>query len=422
MPITQKEIAGRLRAAREATRLTQEEAAARLGVSRPTLTQIELGNRPVTSIEISKLAHLYGRDVHEFLAESFDENETLATLFRADAGAESHTEVVDRVRDCLALARQLTNLEALLGIEREMAAVGYDTPRLVRKWDAIRQGEQIADEERSRLGLGWAPVPEISELLETQGVRTGVVDLPPDVSGITLSNKSIGLFVVVNALHNRARRRFSFAHEYAHVVLDRGRFGSISRESNRDDLLEVRANAFAACFLMPSDGVFRFVASLGKGKPSRLRAQVFDGETASSVDSRPGAGTQTIQTYDVAHMAHHFDVSPLAALYRLLNLSLVNQNEFDQLKRAEDDNQAREVAKALGLVDSDQGVEHNEFRHRFLNLALEAFRREEISRAKLDELAAMVELSRADLDKVLGSIGLSEKGGVGIEIPETRRE
>ena len=38
-----------------------------------------------------------------------------------------------------------------------------------------------------------------------------------------------------------------------------------SRESERSDLLEVRANVFAANFLMPEEGVRQFVGTLGKG-------------------------------------------------------------------------------------------------------------------------------------------------------------
>jgi Zn-dependent peptidase ImmA (M78 family) len=48
----------------------------------------------------------------------------------------------------------------------------------------------------------------------------------------------------------------------------------VSRESERTDLLEVRANVIAANFLMPEDGVRQFVATLGKGSTSRLDAEV----------------------------------------------------------------------------------------------------------------------------------------------------
>jgi Zn-dependent peptidase ImmA (M78 family) len=42
-------------------------------------------------------------------------------------------------------------------------------------------------------------------------------------------------------------------------LVDRDRSGAISRAENRADLLEVRANAFAADFLMPADGTLQFV-------------------------------------------------------------------------------------------------------------------------------------------------------------------
>jgi hypothetical protein len=48
----------------------------------------------------------------------------------------------------------------------------------------------------------------------------------------------------------------------------------------------------------------------------------------------------------------------------------------------------------------------SEFKHRFLGLALEAYRRDEISRGKLRELVAMVGLSVDDLDQLLDDAGL----------------
>jgi len=58
MPISQQELGRRLRVAREACRMTQEAVARRLGVSRSTVAQMELGNRAVTSLELDRLAGL----------------------------------------------------------------------------------------------------------------------------------------------------------------------------------------------------------------------------------------------------------------------------------------------------------------------------------------------------------------------------
>lgn len=408
MPITQQELGRRIRTAREACRMTQDDAAKHLGVSRPTFVQIEAGNRSVSSLELDRLAYLFGRDIREFVADAFHEEDSLTALFRAQPAVVGEPAVLDKLRECMALGRELTNLERLVGIDRDLSAVAsYPFPTPKARWEAVQQGQRLAEEERRRLGLGHAPLPNMSELLESQGVRTGLVDLPNDVSGLTLSDRKVGLFVVANGGHHYLRRRFSFAHEYAHVVADRDRSGLISQTSARDDLIEVRANAFAANFLMPEDGVRQFVAGLGKGKPSRLFAEVFDEAGYLNVEGRSEPGTQTIQLYDVVQLAHHFGVSRLSALFRLRNLRLLTEAEFEHLKALDDQGKGKQLAKLLGLTEPDHEEMRSEFKHRFLGLALEAYRRDEISRGKLHELVAMVGLTADDLDQLLDDSGIA---------------
>ena len=279
-----------------------------------------------------------------------------------------------------------------------------------KKWDAIQQGERVADEERRRLGMGMAPAPDMVELLETQGVRTAVVDLPPDVSGLTLSEGQVGLFIVANSVHHIWRRRFSFAHEYAHVLVDRERSGLISRSSQKNDFTEIRANSFAAAFLMPREGVRQFVTGLGKGRASRAYADVFDDSEAVAVEGRSEPHSQDVQLYDVVQIAHHFGVSRLSALYRLQNLRLITEEELARMKASDDTGQGQAMAALLGLPDPDHQAVRNEFRHRFVGLGLEAFRRGQITRAKLLELGAMVALAAGDIDKLIVQGGIGDGG------------
>lgn len=397
--------------------MTQDAVAGALGVSRPTVVQIEQGNRAVSSIELQKLAFLFGRDLRDFFREQFSADDAIVALFRAEADAPGHEEVVNRLRECMALGRELTNLEQQLGIARDLAGVAqYPLPASQKKWNAIQQGERVAAEERRRLGLGTAPAPDMVELLETQGVRTAVVDLPPDVSGLTLSDGQVGLFIVANAAHHAWRRRFSFAHEYAHVLVDRDRSGLISRASRKNDLSEIRANAFAAAFLMPREGVRQFVAGLGKGRPSRAYADVFDDDAeAVAVEGRSEPHSQDLQLYDVVQIAHHFGVSRVSALYRLQNLRLVAEDELKRLKASDEAGQGREVANLLGLPDPDPAV-RNEFKHRFVGLGLEAYRRHLITRAKLVELGAMVALDSKEIGRLIEQGGLGEEDDDGEKI------
>lgn len=390
--------------------MTQEEVAQRIGLSRPTLVQIEAGNRSVSSLELSKFAYLFGREIRDFVTDSVQpEEDTLAALFRAQPDVMAQADVTDKLREAVALGRELTNLERLLGVDHGQAAVAsYRLDPPSSRWEAIRQGEVLAAEERRRLGLGSSPVPDLSELLEGQGIRTGVVDLPDDVSGFTLSDRSVGLFVVANRAHHYLRRRFSFAHEYAHVLADRDRFGLVSRTSERDNLIEVRANSFAASFLLPEEGVRRFVSGLGKGKRSRVYVEVFDEAGSLDVEGRTAPGSQDVQLYDVVQLAHHFDVSRPAALYRLRNIRMLTEAEFERLKALDDAGKGKQLAETLGLSEPDHSEIRNEFRHRFLALALEAYRRDEISRSKMSELASMVELPAESLDRLIVDAGLDD--------------
>ncbi|HXU33264.1 MAG TPA: XRE family transcriptional regulator [Thermoanaerobaculia bacterium] len=411
MPVTQQELGRRIRSAREACRLTQEQVAEHLGVSRPTVVQIEVGNRSVSSLELDRLAHLFGRDLRGFVSESFDEADSLAALFRAQPDVLAQPGVADALRDCVTLGREITNLERLLGIDRGVAAtVAYPMPLPTNRWAAIQQGERLAGEERRRLGLGDAALPDIAELLETQGIRTGVINLPADVSGLTLNDRAVGFFVIANRSHHILRRRFSLAHEYAHVLADRDRFGLVSRSSERDHLIEVRANAFGASFLMPEEGIRQFIAGLGKGMPSRVYADVFDGAESLDAEGRTTPGSQVVQLYDAIQIAHHFGVSRIAALYRLRNLRLISKGDFDRLKALDDAGRGKQIADHLGLPEPEPAEVRDGFQHRILGLALEAYRREEISRGKLDELAAMLGFDRNRIGSLIDDAGLGDLG------------
>src|ERR1041384_4800038 len=169
MSITQQELGRRIRLARESCRMTQEDAAMHLGVSRPTFVQIEAGNRSVSGLELDKLAYLFGRDLREFVADEFQDQDALAALFRAQGDVAGDPAVLEKLRECMAMGRELTNLERLVGIDRDLAAGAASPMPLPRsRWEAIQHGQRIAEEERRRLGLGAAPLPALGELLESQ--------------------------------------------------------------------------------------------------------------------------------------------------------------------------------------------------------------------------------------------------------------
>jgi len=418
MAPTSQQLAQRLREARDAAGLTQEEVARQLELARSSVAQLELGHRAVSGLELDRLARLYGRDIREFLAAELPPEESVIALFRAEPAIAERAEVLEALRDCIVLSRELANLESLLGLDRSRPVVPAYSPGPLRsRGQAIEQGARVAAEERRRLGLGERPLGDVEELLEDQGIRTAVIDLPEEVSGLALMERGLSLSVIVNRRHHHLRRRFSLVHEHAHLLLDRDRRGMISLASERDELSEVRANAFAAGFLMPEEGVRGFLAHLGKGRARRERFEVFDEEAVVPAEIREEPRAQAIQLYDVVLLAHHFQVSRSAMLHRLYNLRLLTAAERDRLFRDEENDKGREIERLLRLHAIDHTAARNAFRSRFLGLALEAYRREAISRAKLRELVSLVGLSEDHLRDLLGDVGLGAEEESGVLLP-----
>ena len=119
-------------------------------------------------------------------------------------------------------------------------------------------GAKRAREAREDLGYAReGPLPDLVEAIEEQGgAHVVVLELPEGVAGAYVARADCPL-VFVNGHQALARQRFTVAHEFGHhrmghaSVVDEQR--AISGELH--DPQEVRANAFAAEFLMPAVAV-----------------------------------------------------------------------------------------------------------------------------------------------------------------------
>jgi len=408
MDIDPAKLGKRLRDAREACGLTQEEVAQRLGVSRSTVAQMEAGSRLVEEHELSLLAYLYGRDARSFFASARgDGGGALTALFRVHPDLATAEPTREALRRAVALGRELTRVERMLGAPRRLAIVAsYALPRPSGTWEAVVQGEQLAHDERRRLGLGLAPLPDVAELLERQGVRTGLIELPEDVSGLTVEAEDLGVLVLVNRGESSLRRRFSFAHEYCHVLVDRRRQSLVSARSKRREHLEVRANAFAAAFLMPREAVVRFLQAHGKGGPRRALVEAFDEDGIFQARARSAPRSQDIHLVDVVLLANYFGVSRAAACYRLKSLRIITEHQLRELLEMDKAGSGSLFERLLGLDTAEERDTGERLGRRFLEPAFEAYRRGAISRRKLYEIAELAEVPRADVDEAIFLWGL----------------
>ncbi len=80
-----KQLAARLREAREAAGLSQEDVAQKLSLPRPAISQIENGHRRVEALELARFAKLYGRSLSFFADEEPVGSKRLEALHRTAA-------------------------------------------------------------------------------------------------------------------------------------------------------------------------------------------------------------------------------------------------------------------------------------------------------------------------------------------------
>jgi len=102
-----KQIASRLRAAREMAGLSQAQVAKILGLHRPSVSEMEAGRRRVSGEELAKLAEVYSVDMNWLMRAEVAGDSTMddRAQLAAREFAKLRPEDLDRVLDLLKAIR-----------------------------------------------------------------------------------------------------------------------------------------------------------------------------------------------------------------------------------------------------------------------------------------------------------------------------
>lgn len=360
---TRQDLAHRLREARESLGLTQADVAKELGVHRPTISEIEAGRRAVNSGELYQFSRLFAVPLAQLLGEEpLKTSEVEQALFRRQG---LDTPLTRRaLRRFVQRCRTEKELEGLLGWETpgvERPGYRIDPPR--GTWEAIQQGEWMADRERRRLALGAQPIRNPIDLIQRQEIRVGPLEIDPgeELDGVFFEADDLGACIGLAPQDQWTGYRsvFTVVHEYAHWLLGDVRVEEFRFLGNAESDLEVRANSFAAAFLMPEEGLRDYFESEG----------LLDDD-----------GITGLNRGEIVKAMDYFGVSRPALVYRLRNRKLLAPETAGRL--LEDRFSVTATAKALGLelrAPEEIGGYLNE-------LAVEAWRRGLISTGRAAEL------------------------------------
>ena len=415
------ELSRRLRELRIGLSMSQSEVGSQVGLSRSAVTQIESGNRDVTADELVRFSTTFGHSpvallsgLEQSTGESVGAMDgILDNIRRALPGqgfdlAELRTSL-DRL---IELSRQLTETESALGVAvygPQAFAFRGTSPRT--HWEAAHQGYAVAEEERQRLDLGSAPLRDVPETLATLRVRISRLALPESVSCVYMHTPETGALVIVNRNSSPEERRFWMVHGFAHLLFEPERRWLVCFRDEMNRRHEVRANAFAGRFLMPTRGVERYLHSIGRDTMGSSlggvlevfsdRAAVPKNESRVRVNGRARRGSREFNALELSQVADYFGVTRSLAAHVLGNLRFLSDNARDRLI---DMANAGEIDRILSLGRSARdGQESVAFISRLLVLATEARRRGALSANRVEQIAGLSGLDDEERVRLLGT-------------------
>ena len=371
--------------------------------------------------EIEAIASIFGCSTASLFNEAGpesnpgDEQDLLAEIGQTLSDADKEVLPQEVILRTLRIASVLTDYEARLGLDGgSLGPHSYDISPPKTAWEAAHQGIRAAAEERHRLNLGDAPIRDVDETLASNGIRMAKCDLPADISGLFLNSRKTGLLLIVNRTIPVERRRFQFAHGYAHVLFDRNHGCLSCCQGSRRDFREIRASAFAIRFLVPESGIRRYLESLGKetlGRAAGSEVQLYSEPYDSGLDEKrvrvPGRGrrgAEPISYCDLVRVAWFYGVTPSMAAGVLRNLRYITKDQFEQMDRTNETSFATSLKHALGLLDHHVEAGRESLCSRLLALSIESFNRGLITHHEFDEATTLIVLGEDQRQALLSQV------------------
>lgn len=297
MALTQEQLGVRIGRARERAGLSQAELGTRVELTQSAISRIESAERGVDSLELSAIAGALDVSVLDLL-ESEPVADELRVAARLDEATEPATvdRAINRVLDVVRLERLLDEIGEP---ERSQPRMELEAPR---GGPAVQQGQRFAERIRKLWSLGDDPLgANLFSLIEDRsGLGIALEPLQERIAGLCARVDDLGI-ALIDSSAIVGRQRFTVAHELCHLLLGDGEQVIIDERLTGQSLVEMRANAFAAHFLMPAKAVRRY-----------LRERDVDEEVA-------------------VELQYTFGVSLDALLWHLINLDLISENRRQQI-------------------------------------------------------------------------------------------
>jgi Zn-dependent peptidase ImmA (M78 family)/DNA-binding XRE family transcriptional regulator len=255
------DIGQRVREARLAAKLSQEELGRQIGLDRTMIAKIEAGIRRIDAVELVRLGSCLDLPLSHFLYDRPAVLSRRAVLHEEEA-TEAGRESFRLEAELVSWLRDVRQMQAL-GVLGTIPVLTYNG-----KVDSDAAAREAAVWLRSRFEYPDQPIPSLMAACERAGVFIAVVDLPGDGASVRDGDLAVA---VVSRFGDPGRRRATAAHELGHLVLGDEYSSDLGVHTSRADR-EAVIDAFAAEFLLPSAVISAEEHRFDRGTLIRLAA------------------------------------------------------------------------------------------------------------------------------------------------------
>lgn len=245
-------VGARTRKQREAMRMTVGQLAARVGLSRNTITNYEAGKTEPSASDLVRLTEALGCSISDLLHGETAPPPRFA--FRAHAPLRKDPSVTVSARKYVRAYNEIEEImDSRMCVKLRTFTRDHDGPL------TDPEIEMEANTLRQVSGVHESGPENIASVLEGLGVRTLFFDYHgKGLEGLSTIQGALSLVMLRDRKNVVERTIFSAAHELGHLVLHPELFTSDDDDSEIDTKrYEREANKFAGNFLVPSDELVR---------------------------------------------------------------------------------------------------------------------------------------------------------------------
>lgn len=325
--------------------LSLQQLADLVGLSKAAIQQYEDGTTQPSPKALLSIAQALKVNLWGF----FDHNEVtleLAEFRHGEKLADSALEKQNIHDLVIAECQGYVELDKLLGTQ-----IKFINPLAGIEIATLEDVEAAVIKLRKKWKLYHLPIDDLTNLLENQGIKVITVSRQTDSPGVCGfvkdGNESIP-FIIINIVNDHirelTRKRFTLAHEAAHLFLE-------FKNTISSEMQERLCNRFASAFLLPSNALLEFLGNHRTG----------------------------ISLAELKELKQMFGLSVMSIIYRANEIGLINRETCT--KWTDQYNQWRDEQKDFGGF-----TKSNEEPSRLNRLVNRALSEQRVSKEKIAEL------------------------------------